>query len=1041
LRPGDRGFCFVRENRDGQMLLTTYGKSTGFCIDPIEKKPLNHFYPGTSVLSFGTAGCNLACKFCQNWSISKSKEIERLSESATPEAIATAARKLGCRSVAFTYNDPVIWAEYAIDTARACREQGIQTVAVTAGYITPAARGPFFAAMDAANVDLKGFSEEFYQHFTLSHLAPVLETLRWLKQETDVWFEITNLIIPQANDSRAEIQQMCDWILEHVGPDVPVHFTAFHPDFRLRDRSHTPPQMLHEAYELARRAGLHYVYAGNIHSPREQTTYCPACQRPVIERDGYTLGRYDLNENRCRHCGATIAGHFDRAPGDWGSRREPVRIADYATSSDANSGDAARSAVAQIPERKEQPTMTLTQIQSPPSDAISSYSPAQEEAIVRAAGQLVAAATKGEPLQLSGDLAGAAQRKLLGAFVSLKRRGRLRSCCGFLGKSVPLEAAIAHAAQRAAHDDHRFPTLDASELAYLDIEVWLLENMQPVAARGAARREAFRIGQHGLQIARGEHRGLLLPGVAIEHELDNEQFLEHVAMKAHLPPTAWREDDTQLWTFEGHAIRRPLGELLTAPLIASPAASPATKLPLAQADVSGLAEYCRGNILAMVRGATPRYFVPGLADANVNGMLLSAKLPGDPGQLQVLRLSLRELLPLQSTLFTLAQNIAETLQSRGLPGERLDERLVDLAVNLAVFSSPAMQGTVAEPDLRGVDAKTRSLTITERNKSALVFSANESLASQLASAAKLACVQTPTHAAVYSLATISTSPTVQVANVPSAATGPTIRAAAQAGRFYPADARELGRLVDRCLEGPAVQPRSVPAVMAPHAGLIYSGRIAGEVFRRVQFPRTIVVIGPKHTRLGVEWAVAPHATWSIPGFNIAADPLFARRLCEAIPGLELDAAAHAEEHAIEVELPLLARLAPESRVVGIAIGGGDLGRCRQFAAGLAGFIQQLPEPPLLVISSDMNHFASDGENRRLDEIALAAMETLDPATLYEKVTRQNISMCGLLPAVIVMETLRQLGRLTGVERVGYTTSAEVSGDTSRVVGYAGVLFR
>ena len=240
LKAGDRGFCFVRENLGGEMVLTTYGRSTGFCIDPIEKKPLNQFYPGTSVLSFGTAGCNLGCKFCQNWDISKSREVERLSEIATPEAIAAAAQQHGCRSVAFTYNDPVIWAEYAIDTARACHAVGVKTVAVTAGYITPEARRPFFEVMDAANVDLKGFTEDFYHHITYSHLQPVLDTLAWLKHESDVWFEITNLVIPQANDAMDEIRRMCDWILGHCGDEVPLHFTAFHPDFRMRDRPNTP---------------------------------------------------------------------------------------------------------------------------------------------------------------------------------------------------------------------------------------------------------------------------------------------------------------------------------------------------------------------------------------------------------------------------------------------------------------------------------------------------------------------------------------------------------------------------------------------------------------------------------------------------------------------------------------------------------------------------------------------------------------------------------------------------------------------------------
>ena len=331
LKPGDRGFCFVRQNIDDRMMLTTYGRSTGFCIDPIEKKPLNHFYPGTSVLSFGTAGCNLGCKFCQNWDISKSREIARLSERAWPEDIARAAKALGCKSVAFTYNDPVIWAEYAIETARACRAEGIKSVAVTAGYITETAREDFFAEMDAANVDLKAFEEEFYYKLTLSHLQPVLDTLRWLKHETDVWFEITNLIIPQANDNTGEFQRMCDWILENVGDQVPVHFTAFHPDFRMRDRGPTPPETLIAAREIALATGLKYVYTGNVNDVTRQSTYCPNCQKVVIERNWYELGQYDLDGSHCRHCGTRIAGHFDEEPGDWGRQRLPVDMRKFAS--------------------------------------------------------------------------------------------------------------------------------------------------------------------------------------------------------------------------------------------------------------------------------------------------------------------------------------------------------------------------------------------------------------------------------------------------------------------------------------------------------------------------------------------------------------------------------------------------------------------------------------------------------------------------------------------------------------------------------------
>ena len=324
LKEGDRGFCFIRQNLDGQMYLTSYGRSTGFCIDPIEKKPLNHFLPGTSVLSFGTAGCNLGCRFCQNWDISKSREIERLSERAYPQDIAQAALRHGCRSVAFTYNDPVIWFEYAMDTALACREVGIKTVAVTAGYITPEARPEFYSAIDAANVDLKAFTERFYKQITLSELEPVLDTLKWLKHESDVWFEITNLIIPQENDSHDELKSMCDWIVTHLGEEVPVHFTAFHPDFKLTDRPPTPPSILIEAREIAIAAGIKYAYTGNVNDKKRQSTYCPKCSNLLIERDWFDLGKFNIKQGCCNKCGTKINGVFEDKKGNWGRKRLPI---------------------------------------------------------------------------------------------------------------------------------------------------------------------------------------------------------------------------------------------------------------------------------------------------------------------------------------------------------------------------------------------------------------------------------------------------------------------------------------------------------------------------------------------------------------------------------------------------------------------------------------------------------------------------------------------------------------------------------------------
>jgi pyruvate formate lyase activating enzyme len=327
LHEGQRGFCFVRACEGGEVVLTTYGRSSGFCVDPIEKKPLNHFLPGTPVLSFGTAGCNLGCKFCQNWDISKSREIDTLADEATPERIADAARRLGCRSVAFTYNDPVIFLEYAVDIAVACREQGLNAVAVTAGYVSPEAREELFSHMDAANVDLKAFTDGFYSKTCAAHLAPVLDTLEYLVHETDVWVEITTLLIPGLNDSDAEIDAETRWIADHLGPDVPLHFTAFHPDWKMLDRPPTPSATLSRARELALGNGLRYVYTGNVHDRSGQSTYCHACGALLVERDWYELGVWNLRDGCCGSCGASCAGVFERRPGSWGSRRLPVRLA------------------------------------------------------------------------------------------------------------------------------------------------------------------------------------------------------------------------------------------------------------------------------------------------------------------------------------------------------------------------------------------------------------------------------------------------------------------------------------------------------------------------------------------------------------------------------------------------------------------------------------------------------------------------------------------------------------------------------------------
>jgi pyruvate formate lyase activating enzyme len=304
------GFCYIRKNIGGMLVSTGYGHPTGFAIDPIEKKPLSHFLPGTNILSFGTAGCNLGCKFCQNWSMSKAKLDDLNALTVSPEDVVQLAKKHNVPSIAYTYNDPTIFGEYVIDISQIAHAESIRSVMVTNGYIDKQARKEVYKYIDAANVDLKAFTDRFYHKLTFSHLKDVLDTLVWLGNDTDVWIEITTLLIPDENDSTDEIMQMCDWLLNNLSETVPLHFTAFHPDFKMHNKPRTPESTLKRAREIALKAGIKYCYIGNVFDREGQTTYCPQCETSLIERDWHNVITNRVENGKCYKCGCEIAGIF-----------------------------------------------------------------------------------------------------------------------------------------------------------------------------------------------------------------------------------------------------------------------------------------------------------------------------------------------------------------------------------------------------------------------------------------------------------------------------------------------------------------------------------------------------------------------------------------------------------------------------------------------------------------------------------------------------------------------------------------------------------
>ncbi|MFW6168889.1 MAG: AmmeMemoRadiSam system protein B [Planctomycetota bacterium] len=656
----------------------------------------------------------------------------------------------------------------------------------------------------------------------------------------------------------------------------------------------------------------------------------------------------------------------------------------------------------------------------------------QERSVFRAASELVVAGVANRQAELPDPtLGGAAETTVMGAFVTLKRRGHLRACCGTLGQPMPLMEAVRGAAHRTATDDRRLPPISLTELPYLDLEVSLLGNFRDVDAKGDDRVAAVEIGRHGLTIQDREGSGLLLPDVAVENGWDRETFLRQLCHKAGLAAHAWKRDETRLQTFESLVIEGPIEpDLLPSP---SPPRAPL----FTPEQIEVLWRHCRTNVLALMEGATPDYYVSSCPDLNVQGVLLSLELPSREGISQFARLSLRPGLPLQSTLFQLCEAAVAWCKKTHVQFSDV----VESSVYVSILYDSAMHGTVADPDPRGIDPQRRAVIAAQHGRYAWTYEPGDTPEQLVETAAYQAQIFDPRTAGLFSFAVDTNTSSFLVDNVPRPLAGPPVRPPAVAGVFYPAEAEDLRALVDECLKQEGGRPpEPYPAVLVPHAGLRFSGRVAAAVYRRVAIPDCVIILAPKHSKLGTPWAVAPHKRWSLPGGTIDSDPELARQLSTAIPRLKLDAAAHQDEHAIEVQLPFLARLAPQTRVVGITVGEGDWHACQEFADRLANVVRQQAEPPLLVISTDLNHYASETENRRLDTIALEAIETLDPKRTFDAVRQHDITMCGLLPAVIVLQTLRNLGRLGACERIGYATSADAGGSRERVVGYAGLLF-
>lgn len=656
---------------------------------------------------------------------------------------------------------------------------------------------------------------------------------------------------------------------------------------------------------------------------------------------------------------------------------------------------------------------------------------------------------------------------LLGAFVSLKRQGELRSCMGTMSDQMPLGQAVEQAAIHASKDDPRFPPITAAELFELEMEIWILWGMQRVAQRGTDRLSAIEIGRHGVQISKGGNRGLLLPGVAIEHGMDAKTFLEAVCRKAGLSTDAWLDDASLLHRFEGRSIRGPLSATENIDKMAAKEMIFAAKFNRGVSRIPGpslaeteqLRDVCLKTFRGMVDGLAPGSYFVGLFDGNISGIVLSFRIP-DRSPIFCSKISVRPDVPLQASLVDLLKVLGRQVERFGVTRPEVQEMELDLMV----FWDPTIHGNAAWHDLSTVDTAYRSLMLSCPKGWVVQYNPHRSAEELLKQAVKHIEPDDLNTADVISFEVSATSNDFFVSSVSRFNRGSEIRPSAIAGAFFPNNADKMNAELNYMIraatptvtsKGKPIQKRACNAVLVPHAGWRYSGILATKTLLHVDIPDRIIIFAPKHHQAGPDWAVAPNRVWQLPNGNIESDLELAELLVQGVDLFEFDAEAHAKEHAVEVQLPIIKCLAPEAKIVGVALALSSWAMIQQGAAQLADLFKLLEnraekagqsfEMPLFCVSSDMNHFASNETTRKVDRMVLdslmEAVEKQKPEHFLTTVLQNGVSMCGVVPMTFVLETLRQLGKLNRVTEIGYTTSAEETGDTSRVVGYAGAIFR